>query len=97
MVTERRFTIDDGAPYFVAGPVHLGRFTMRAGDLVVSADDFRGAELRPGDAITVEMTGGKARIVRTRLRPWWRRWPWARTERTVLREFHWPTCKGETD
>ncbi|WP_280247306.1 hypothetical protein [Nocardia abscessus] len=89
MVTEHRFTIDDGDPYFVTGPVHLAGFTMRAGDFAISADDFRGAELRPGDAITVEMAGGKMRIMRTRQRPWWRRWPWARTERTVLREFDW--------
>jgi hypothetical protein len=98
VVTDHRFTINDGDPYFVSGPVHLARFTMRAGDFAISADDFRGAELRPGDAITVEMAGGKARIMRTRQRPWWRRWPWARTERTVLREFDWqrrPRRRGQ--
>ncbi|MEV0367533.1 hypothetical protein [Nocardia fusca] len=52
-----------------------------------SVDDIAPHDVRPGDTFTWTAHDGRLGLSVGRVKPWWRRWPWARTERQTLGEI----------
>ncbi|HEY9417790.1 MAG TPA: hypothetical protein VIQ30_23775 [Pseudonocardia sp.] len=52
-----------------------------------SVEDIAPHDVRPGDIFTWTAHDGRLGLSVERVKPWWRRWPWARTERQRLGEI----------
>lgn len=67
-----------------AQPRYLTKLTATVDGRRIETTDFTDAKLLPGDRTAMMIRDGRACVVRSRLKPWWRRWPWARYDETVV-------------